>query len=134
MAEFLELEYRGLNIMDEISTVEIAIDSLGKTIHVFDTKQVVEPEFNFSEKSFQMSEGFHKMAEVLYGKGFQDSGDQTIEEWKKSVAWIFYGSRKSILKAENNKIIEMTKAHLVTSPLFEKYAKRVNVPLQVERF
>ncbi|RHW38646.1 hypothetical protein D1B33_07155 [Lysinibacillus yapensis] len=129
MGEIIEFEYRGLNIFDEISTVEIAIEPLTKRIHVLDTMQVVEPEYNFGKKRFQMSEGFQKMTEVLCTKRFQEIQDQSTEQWVNDMTWIFYGSKKSIIKMEQCEITEMPKATLANEihrfDLFEKYMVRV---------
>ena len=109
MSEIFELEYRGLNILDEISTVEIAIDELNKIIHIYDTNQVVEPEYNFSTKQFQMSDGFLKMSKVLYDKKFFNTQSDTVEHWINQTTWIFYGSRKSIIMYVEENIIEISK-------------------------
>ena len=34
MEKIYQMEYRGLNLFDEISTVELAIDEEGQTIHI----------------------------------------------------------------------------------------------------
>lgn len=131
MSEILELEYRGLNIFDEISTVEVAIDESHKVIHIYDCNQVVEPEYNFTAKQYQMSEGYFKMANVLYDKKFYESNYQTLKEWIMGITWIFYGSKKSIIKyqegiiteipKENNKVTKSNSIEL----LYKKYLMRV---------
>ncbi|MBD8026796.1 aminopeptidase [Ureibacillus sp. Re31] len=110
MDKYTELEYRGLNIIDEISTVELAIDWENQRIHVFDTNQVVEPEYHFLTKSYQLSEGFYKMVKVLNDK--QIWAIQKVEGVQKGYtdyAWYFYGSRNCILKYENSTMMEVIK-------------------------
>ena len=65
-----ELEYKGLNLFDEIGAVEIALNAKHQTIHVYDTAQIVEPEYHFASKNYVLSEGFYKMATVLMQKQF----------------------------------------------------------------
>lgn len=132
MREVLELEYRGLNLLDEISTVEIAIDSLHKEIHIYDTNQVVEPEYNFSTKAYQMSEGFFKMAKVFFDKRYIAIQSQTTtQQWIQEITWVFYGSKKSILKLEGGTIIEISKVEALNEAvklahrLYSKYLLRV---------
>lgn len=110
MDKYTELEYRGLNIIDEISTVELAIDWENQRIHVLDTNQVVEPEYHFLTKSYQLSEGFYKMVKVLNDK--QIWAIQKVEGVQKGYtdySWYFYGSRNCILKYENSTMMEVIK-------------------------
>lgn len=129
MNELLELEYRGLSIMDEIRTVEIALDHLHNTIHIYDKNEVVEPEFNFSTRQYEMSDGFFKMAKVLYEKRFFESRSQTEEQWIDEWIWLFYGSKKSILKYDRVSVTEIPKALCkqedISHPLYNKYVVRV---------
>lgn len=64
MEQIYQMEYRGLNLFDEISTVELAIDEANKTIHIYDVGQVVTPVFNFDVSAYELSDGFYKMAEI----------------------------------------------------------------------
>ncbi len=69
MEKIYQMEYRGLNLFDEISTVELAIDEENQTIHIFDVGQVVSPPiFNFDVSAYELSDGFYKMADVLRHK------------------------------------------------------------------
>ncbi|WP_052130276.1 hypothetical protein [Ureibacillus sinduriensis] len=129
MNELLELEYRGLSIMEEIRTVEIAIDEPKNIIHIYDKNEVIEPEFNFSTKQYQLGDGFFKMAEVLYKKTFFESKSQTVEQWINEWTWLFYGSKKSILKYEGVSITEIPKEKCkqehINHPFYNKYLVRV---------
>ncbi|HWK24343.1 MAG TPA: hypothetical protein VNS08_15050 [Ureibacillus sp.] len=131
MSGFFEFEYKGLNILDEVSTVEVAIDDNHQVIHIYDINQVVEPEFNFSTNEFQMSDGFFKMANLIYKKRFSVSPDQTVEQWINEKVWIFYGSKKSIIKYEGSQIVEIPKGWDLAKEneqghlLYKKYFLRV---------
>lgn len=132
MNNIVELEYRGLNLLDEISTVEIAINLENHVIHIFDQNQVVEPEYNFSSKKYQLSEGFYKMTKVLYDKQFLGVNKSlTIDQSINQMTWIFYGSKKSILKYEAAEILEVFKLDVLdeetirVQKLFEKYIARI---------
>lgn len=126
------MEYRGLNLLDDISTVELAFDLSAEVIHVFDTNQVVEPEFNFTTKSYQLSDGFYKMAKVLYEKQFiAPSEEETFESWVKRKTWFFYGSKKSILKYDGtniSKVINLesvNEVQIIKNHLYKKYLSRL---------
>lgn len=131
MNDIFELEYRGLNLLDEISIVEVAIDKFHKVIHIYDTNHVVEPEFNFSISKYQMSAGFYKMAKILFNKQFFESQIQTEQQWINEITWVFYGSKKSILLYESLNIIEIPKAVSIINGqnkehhLYSKYLFRV---------
>ncbi|RUL57110.1 hypothetical protein [Lysinibacillus antri] len=110
MEKFFEMEYRGLNILDEISVVELAINLELQTIHVLDQHQVVEPEYDFSTKKFRESEGFINMTKVLYDKYFlRKNMDEDLGNWVKRMKWIFYGSKQWIFQMENGNVKEVIK-------------------------
>lgn len=93
----IELEYRGLNLMDEVGVVEIALDEGGNTIHVFDANHIVEPEYRFLNKSYVLSEGFAKFAEVLRSKHFfAEKREGELAEWIEGFTWRFYSSSQMI--------------------------------------
>ncbi|MFC7684568.1 aminopeptidase [Ureibacillus sp. GCM10028918] len=126
-----EFEYRGLNIIDEISTVEVALDPVHNAFHIYDTNDVVEPEYSFSLKKYVMSDGFYRMANVLYEKQFFESASQTVEQWISEKTWLFYGSKKSIIKYYGVDIIEISKEECIDEDLneihhlYNKYVMRV---------
>lgn len=108
-----ELEYRGLNLMDVVGTVEVAIDAASKSIHIYDTQHIVEPEYHFQTKSYTLSEGFFKLANVLKQKQFFLSNDEkNIELWVAQHTWIFYCSNQSIKVYRNGKMTVTTKNQL----------------------
>lgn len=108
-----ELEYKGLNLLDVVGTVEIAIDAINKTIHIFDVEHIVAPEFHFQSKSYVLSEGFFKMANVLKQKQFfLENSEEKLEQWIELHEWIFYSSKQSI-KMYRNGLIEV---HKLTGP------------------
>ncbi|MDI7740726.1 hypothetical protein QMK38_01825 [Lysinibacillus fusiformis] len=131
MKEIFELEYRGLNLFDEISTVEVAIDNQNKVIHIYDINQVVEPEYDITAKKYQLSEGFYKMAKVLFEKKFFESPYETEAQWLTEITWVFYGSKRSIFKSEGLNLLEIPKAGLSyesensEKSLYSKYVLRV---------
>ncbi|MEK4230108.1 aminopeptidase [Solibacillus sp. FSL H8-0538] len=129
-----ELEYKGLNLFDEISTVEIALHEQSRTIHVFDIQQVVEPEYNFSNKNYMLSEGFYKMAVVLEGKQFfEKKQQQTLPQWIDSITWHFYSSKKTIKTYKDATIYvtpfeqfsSWTDTELLDNGFYPKYAQRL---------
>lgn len=95
-----ELEYKTINIMDEVCTVEVAFANATNTIHIFDTAQAVEPEYDFVSKQFVLSDNFTKMAEVLASKQYILTNESLINR----VEWRFYASKQTIKIYKNNKM------------------------------
>lgn len=128
MEKIYQMEYRGLNLFDEISTVELAIDEENQTIHIFDVGQVVSPIFNFDVSAYELSDGFYKMADVLRHKKIltnqQSGSDLTLSEWLIMNNAYFYIPQKRIKKYVNGSIIEIIDR--AKDPwLFDEYVQRV---------
>ncbi|WP_312126047.1 hypothetical protein [Lysinibacillus boronitolerans] len=128
MEKIYQMEYRGLNLFDEISTVELAIDEENQTIHIFDVGQVVSPIFNFDVSAYELSDGFYKMADVLRHKKIltnqQAGSDLTLSEWLIMNNAYFYIPQKRIKKYVNGSIIEIIDR--AKDPwLFDEYVQRV---------
>jgi len=126
--QIYQMEYRGLNLLDEISSVELAIDEQGQTIHIFDAGQVVSPIFNFDVSAYELSEGFYKMADILRHKriltNYQQGSDWTLSEWLNTNNVYFYVPKQRIKKYVQGSIIEIvdrTKEQF----LFEQYVQRI---------
>lgn len=117
-----QLEYKGLNIIDVVGTVELAIDIEASTIHVFDIQQIVEPEYDFVTKGFRLSEGFYKMAGVLKEKPlFLVGKELPLEQWIEVQCWIFYCSKQTIKHYENGKMINFVKHQFAQLEETKKY-------------
>lgn len=111
--QILELEYRGLNLMDVVKTVEVAIDAKNNIIHIYDTEHIVEPEYHFQTKSYKLSEGFFKMANVLKRKQFfLNNHEENTELWVEQYTWIFYCSNQTIKYYRGGKMSVSTKNQL----------------------
>ncbi|WP_141905047.1 hypothetical protein [Lysinibacillus sp. Y5S-8] len=128
MEKIYQMEYRGLNLFDEISTVELAIDEEKQTIHIFDVGQVVSPIFNFDVSAYELSDGFYKMADVLRHKkiltNHQADNNVTLSEWLIMNNAYFYIPQKRIKKYMQGSIIEIVDR--VKEPwLFDDYVQRV---------
>ncbi|QSB10306.1 hypothetical protein JTI58_00890 [Lysinibacillus fusiformis] len=128
MEKIYQMEYRGLNFLDEVSTVELAIDEEKQTIHIFDVGQVVSPIFNFDVSAYELSDGFYKMADVLRHKKIltkqQTGSDLTLSEWLIMNNAYFYIPQKRIKKYVNGSIIEIVDR--AKEPwLFDDYVQRL---------
>lgn len=124
-----ELEYRGLNLMDAIGTVEVAIDAANKKIHIYDTEHIVEPEYHFQTKSYTLSDGFFKMASLLKQKQFfLKNSEENLERWVEQYTWIFYCSNQTIKYYDDGKMSVPTKNQLRDQENFyyAKYLYRNN--------
>ncbi|WP_052344299.1 hypothetical protein [Bacillus ndiopicus] len=111
----MKLEYRGLNIFDEISSVEVAFDVAASTIHIVDTDMTVAPTYNFVKKQDELSEGFLKMAEVLYQKRYLKAEAESLQQWIDSVTWQFYGLDDAVKTYENGSFTKYEVASLTAS-------------------
>lgn len=129
MEQIYQMEYRGLNLFDEISTVELAIDEEGQTIHIFDVGQVVSPIFNFDVSAYELSNGFYKMADILRHKRIltnqqPDSNELTLSEWLITNTAYFYMPQKRIKKYAQGSIIEIIDRTKEQS-LFDDYVQKI---------
>jgi len=127
MEQIYQMEYRGLNLFDEISTVELAIDEEGQTIHIFDAGQVVSPIFNFDVSAYELSDGFYKMAHILRLKRIltnqQPGNELTLSEWLITNTAYFYIPQKRIKKYAQGSIKEIIDRTKEQS-LFDDYVQR----------
>lgn len=124
MTKLNELAYQARNVMDAICTVEVAFDAAHTTIHIFDTQQAVEPEYNFATKQFVLSEAFWPMAETLAAKGFLPMYDtETTADWVARITWHFYSSKQTI-KTFENAVMTTVMAHSVMQNEHENYNEK----------
>ncbi|WP_025114371.1 hypothetical protein [Lysinibacillus fusiformis] len=128
MEKIYQMEYRGLNLFDEISTVELAIDEEKQTIHIYDIGQVVSPIFNFDASAYELSDGFYKMADILRHKKIltnqQANSDVTLSEWLIKNNAYFYIPNKRIKKYVQGSIVEIVD-RTIEQALFDEYVQRV---------
>ncbi|WP_418302420.1 hypothetical protein [Lysinibacillus fusiformis] len=128
MEKIYQMEYRGLNLFDEISTVELAIDEEKQTIHIYDIGQVVSPIFNFDVSAYELSDGFYKMADILRHKKIltnqQANSDVTLSEWLIKNNAYFYIPNKRIKKYVQGSIVEIVD-RTIEQALFDEYVQRV---------
>ncbi|KAB0443402.1 hypothetical protein [Lysinibacillus fusiformis] len=128
MDKIYQMEYRGLNLFDEISTVELAIDEEKQTIHIYDIGQVVSPIFNFDVSAYELSDGFYKMADILRHKKIltnqQADSDLTLSEWLIKNNAYFYIHNKRIKKYVQGSIVEIVD-RTMEQALFDEYVQRV---------
>ncbi|KEK12073.1 hypothetical protein VO178_18645 [Lysinibacillus fusiformis] len=128
MDKIYQMEYRGLNLFDEISTVELAIDEEKQTIHIYDIGQVVSPIFNFDVSAYELSDGFYKMADILRHKKIltnqQADSDLTLSEWLIKNNAYFYIPNKRIKKYVQGSIVEIVD-RTMEQALFDDYVQRV---------
>lgn len=110
----IKMEYRGLNIFDEISSVEVAFDVEAVTIHIVDDNMAVAPTYHFTKKQDELSEGFLKMAQVLYQKRYMKAEVESLQQWINSITWHFYGLADVVKTYENGSFTKNKVASLIT--------------------
>ena len=128
MEKIYQMEYRGLNLFDEISTVELAIDEAQQTLHIFDPAEVVVPIFNFDVSAYELSENFYKMADVLRHKDIlisqETTGKFTLSDWLVKNNVYFYVPNKRIRKYVDGSIMEIVNVKQENA-LFDAYIQRI---------
>lgn len=127
MRRLTELQYQGLNLVDEVGTVEVAIDPEKQVIHVYDTQQIVAPEYDFKIKNYVLTDSFFKMASIIKQKNFleQQEGLLTME-WVEKVTWIFYSITTNLKLYENgNMVIENINSLARKDHFYAKYVERI---------
>ena len=129
-----EMEYKGLNLLDEVCTVEMALDEASSIVHIYDTNYVVEPTYHFGRKEYELSEGFFKLAGVLQQKHFfLEKSGQNLEDWIDSLTWTFYSSNGLIKSFQRNTfsivlakmVVDQDEQSLMNQQLYPKYVKRL---------
>ena len=98
MSTYFKLMYSGRNLMDELATVEIAIDVAAERIHVFDAYYVCEPQYDAVKKAYSFSDETTQMARVLFKKEIICSEIVNFNDWVKKVDWVFYCSKSLLLR------------------------------------
>lgn len=131
---FNELEYKGLNLMDQVGTVELAINTDLKVIHVYDTQQIVDPEYDFQTKNYRLTDGFFKMANVLLQKQLLGENKEKHFQFEvDSFTWIFYGSINAVKAYKNKEMIfvppgelsQLNEKQLIDQSYYPKYVFRL---------
>ena len=91
-----QMEYRALNLLDEVCTVEITILEDEGILHIFDKEEAIVPIYNFTENQYELSEDFYKMANVLLGKKIlmpKDISNLSVDDWINRLTVYFYSKR-----------------------------------------
>lgn len=89
----MQFEYKALNLFDEISTVEITLDTINSSIHLFDQDGAVYPQFNFSTKQYEPNDEFWKMRETIEQKYL---AMKFFKEKKEETKWLFYTPQRDV--------------------------------------
>ena len=89
----IQFEYKALNIVDEISTVELTLDTTNSCIHIFDQDGAVYPHYSFSTQQYEPNDEFWKMKEIIEHKHLAST---FFEEKKEDTKWVFYTPKRDI--------------------------------------
>lgn len=120
----LKFEYKALNLMDQVCTVEVAFDSSKHTVHVYDRDAAAYPMYDFSQKQFVASDEFITMQKVFEKKFlFEQNG---LESEKRNYRWVFYTPKKEILMYESEKLNgPIERISIIESLLMQEYLEKI---------
>lgn len=127
MSKLTELQYQGLNLVDEVGTVEVAIDLVKQVIHVYDTQQIVAPEYDFKIKNYVLTDSFYKMASIIKEKNFLKQQEElSTMDWVEKITWVFYSITPNLKLYENgNMVIENINSLVRKDHFYAKYVERI---------
>ncbi|MER1986037.1 MAG: aminopeptidase [Solibacillus sp.] len=127
MKKYAQIQYQGLNLLDEVGTVEIAIDYELGIVHVYDTQQIVAPEYDFQMKNYRLTDSFYKMAAIIRQKNFLSRAEQaTLEQWVEKSTWYFYGITPVIKRyAKSTMTTEPMGTSKYKDEFYTKYIERL---------
>lgn len=101
----IKIQYQGMNLLDEIHTVEIAFDTLEKQVHLYDPSAVIWPEYRGKVNGYILSDGFNLMIKVLGDKPFfSEIRKQNDSDWLERFTWFFYKKNTSVLQLKEGQI------------------------------
>ena len=95
----MQFEYKALNLFDEISTVEITLDTRNSSIHLFDQDGALYPQFNFSTKQYEPNDEFWKMKDTIEKKHLTMT---FFMEKEGETKWLFYTPEKDVYCITND--------------------------------
>ncbi|MEE1133068.1 MAG: hypothetical protein UHX00_15730 [Caryophanon sp.] len=109
MNTYFKLMYTGRNLMDELATVEIAIDVEAKRIHLFDAHYVCEPQYDAVKKAYSFSDETTQLARVLFEKEIVCKEIVKFDDWVRKIDWVFYCSKPLLLRCLNGEFLTYPK-------------------------
>lgn len=127
MKKYAQIQYQGLNLVDEVGTVEIAIDYERGIVHIYDTQQIVAPEYDFTVKNYTLTDSFYKMADIIRQKNFLHKvAHISLMQWIEQSTWYFYGMTPVIKRyAKGTMTVESIHTLKSSDDFYEKYIERL---------
>ena len=119
----MQFEYKALNLFDEISTVEVTLDTRNSCIHLFDRDGAVYSQYNFSLQQHEPNDEFWKLKETIEQKHLAIA---FFEEKEGETKWLFYTPKKDIYCiTTNNGKFYTGKINNVDRICLSNYVKRL---------
>ena len=115
----ISFEYKALNLMDQIETIEITLDYEHRTIHILDVNGITYPMYNSKNKEYVCSEEFLSLAKAVKEKYLAKTFFELVEN---SYNWVIYSRKNRILIHETNQkvIVEIhTDYHSFVNDTYE---------------
>ena len=126
LIDMYEIQYQGMNLMDVIATVEVAIDEEQQMVHLYDPHSVVWPEYGGKDKGYVLSDGFFRMVDTFQYKPFFKALILQEElDWLQKIKWIYYKPHANILFYESGSMYTLDLNRNIL--LYNKYADRLQL-------
>lgn len=129
MNPVLHMEYKALNLLDEVCSVEIAIMEDKRELHILDIHKAVSPVYHFGRQAYEFTDDFYRMIQVLMSKKILFSNnckEMDEEQWLHQNTIYFYSENSNVITWGNHKISAFKLASIEITPHFYlPYLKRV---------
>lgn len=129
MTSILHMEYKALNLLDEVCSVELAIMDDKKELHILDCHKAISPIYNFSVGKYKLNDDFYQMVRVLMKKKIlfsNNCGEMSIDDWLDRNTIFIYSDPSKVFKNKNSKldVIEL-KQNSYEENLYLHYVNRI---------
>jgi hypothetical protein len=95
----ISFEYKALNLMDQIETIEITLDYAHRTIHIFDLNGITYPMYSVKNGEYVCSDEFLSLAKCVKEKYLAKTFFEFVQQ---SFNWVIYSRKNRVLVQEKN--------------------------------
>lgn len=95
----ISFEYKALNLMDQIETLEITLDYFHSTVQIFDPNGLTYPMYNAKNGEYSCSDEFLALYKAVRLKYLAKTFFEQVNE---SCNWVIYSKKNRVLIQEEN--------------------------------